>query len=46
MKSIFGNPDFARIVARQLMSDRIDESRRRSRARNARRGRHGAPPAA
>jgi hypothetical protein len=45
MKSIFGSPDFARIVAQQLISDRVDDSRRRTRARKARRGRHGSPPA-
>jgi hypothetical protein len=45
MNSIFGNPEFARIVARQTISDRIGDSRRRTRARDARRGRHGTPPA-
>jgi hypothetical protein len=46
MNSIFGSPDFARVVAGQTISDRVKESRRQTRARGARRGRHGVSPAA
>jgi hypothetical protein len=39
MNNFVGSPDFARLIARQTMQDRISDAKTRTRARKARRTR-------